>query len=213
MKFSDGRPIAEQIGSGGLLALKCLGGIAVSGALVVGLNLLFFPHQRNPEYFAGRHPFALGTVLLGIATVVLISTVQRWASILPGILAYGVLGGCLAIASGHIPNTRVPFPRPAAVYLTAFLVISTILTYTFAKRRLTILDRMVLIGFIFCLAISMQSNQPFYVYIVPVIGLCLLLPAWFLARKRRQWEELMAYRRRHHIPERLYQPQSWHFKS
>lgn len=213
MKFFDDRPVAEQIGSGVLITLKFLIGYAVIGVMFYGLDLFWFPQRRSPEHLAGRHPFVLGTILLAIVAVILNYTIQRWVTVLPGILAYCIFGGLLAIISGRIPNTRLPFPRQAAVYLTAYMVIATILTLTFAKRRLTVMDRVALTGFVFCTGISMLSNNPFYVYVVPAMSVCLLLPPWFVARKRLQMEELMAYRRRHHIPERLYRPHSWTFKN
>jgi hypothetical protein len=56
MQFSDGRTVGEQIISGVLITLKFLIGFAVTGVMVYGLNLLFFPVRPNPESLSGRHP-------------------------------------------------------------------------------------------------------------------------------------------------------------
>ena len=212
MEFSDGRPVGEQIISGVLITLKFLIGFAVTCVMLFGLHLLFFPESGNHDRFAGRHPYALGAILLVVVTVILVSTVTRWVRALPGLFSYSVFGGLIAIASGHI-NSRVPIPRSTAVYLTVYMLIMTFLTYTFANRRLTVLDRVALIGVVFCVGITMQSNKPLYVLAVPAISVCLLMPSWFLARKKDESEELMEYRRRHHIPERLYRTHSWTFKN
>jgi hypothetical protein len=212
MAFSDGRTVGEQIISGVLITLKFLIGSVVFGVMLYGLHQFLFPQSKSPEHLAGRHPYALGATLLIIVTVILASTVTQWVRALPGLFSYSVYGGLLAIASGHI-NSRVPIPRPTAVCLTVYMLIMTFLTYTFANRRLAALDRIALIGVVFCLGLSMQGNKPLYVFAAPVVSVCLLLLAWFVAGKRIQMEELIAYRRRHHIPERLYRPHSWTFKN
>lgn len=205
MAFSDGRTVGEQIISGFVISGKVLVVIATAGVLLGGINLLFFPHAGNPEYFAGRHPFVLGTILLAIITVILISTSNRWVTALPGFLAYCA---CASIRGyllfGHQPGGRTPISGSQVALLVEFFLVNSVLAMTFVYRNLSWLDRFVLIGFIFCAGISVMSNQPLSQFVAPTVGTCLLLLAWLVDRHQHpkmdhipDLSELEAQRQRH----------------
>ena len=184
MEFSDGRPVGEQIGSGVVITLKLLIGFAVTCLMLFGLHLLFFPESGNPNRFAGRHPSALGAILLTIATVILNATIQRWVTILPGILAYCAFRALRVAALGLILGSRMPVPGSTVLFLTIVLLADTVLSITFVLRDLNLPDRFSLIGFVYCLGISMLTNQPISLYMAPTAGSCLLLLAWLVERSK-----------------------------
>jgi len=184
MEFSDGRTVGEQITSGVLITLKFLIGLAVIGTMVYALNLLFFPAQPNPESLSGRHPYALGAFLLTIVTVILNATVKRWVKFLVGMLGYTALRALVAAALGYTSSGRTPILRSAALFLAIVLVVDLVLSITFLERDLNVLDRVSLIGFVYCLGISVLTNQQLSLFIAPTVGTCLLLLAWLVERNK-----------------------------
>jgi hypothetical protein len=204
MQFSDGRPVGEQIISGVRITLKFLIGLAVTGTMVYGLNLLFFPVRPNPASLSGRHPYALGAFLLTIVTMILHATIQRWVKILPGILGYCAFRALRVAALMLILGSRKPVPGSTVLFLTIVLLADTVLSITFVLRDLNLLDRFSLIGFVYCLGISVLTNQPLSLYIAPTAGSCLLLLAWLVERNKHP--------RMDHVPDltELEAQRQWH---
>jgi hypothetical protein len=186
MRLSDGRPVGEQIISGIVITLKALLIWAFGGVLLKGLDLLIFPGRANPESLSGRHPFVLGTILLAIITVILISTIDRWVTALPGFLAYCACASIRGyVLFGHPTGGRTPIPGSKVVFLMEFFLVNSVLAMTFMYRNLSLLDRFVLIGFVFCAGTSVVSNQPLSQFVAPTVGTCLLLLAWLVDRHQR----------------------------
>jgi hypothetical protein len=204
MEFSDGRTVGEQIISGVLITLKLLIGFAVTGTMVYGLNLLFYPVRPNPGSLSGRHPYALGAFLLTIVTVILNATIKRWVKILPGILGYCAFRALWVAALGLILGSRKPVPGSTALFLTIVLAADTVLSITFVLRKLNLLDRVSLIGFVYCLGISVLTNQSLSLFVAPTVGSCLLLLAWLVERNK--------HRRMDHVPDlsELETQRQWH---
>ena len=184
MEFSDGRPVGEQIISGVLITLKFLIGFAVVGVMLYGLRLFFFPEHFDSARLSGRHPYALGAFLLTIVTVILNATIQRWVTILPGILGYCAFRALGAAALGRALTSRTPVPRSTALFLAIVLLADAVLSITFVLRNLHLLDRCSLIGFVYCVGISMQTNQPISLHVASTAGSCLLLLAWLVERNK-----------------------------
>jgi len=206
MEFSDGRTVGEQVISGVLITLKALLIWAFGGVLLGGLHLLLFPGRANPESFSGRHPFVLGTILLTIVTVILISTINHWIIALPGFLGYcalAIIRG--SILFGHTVGGRTSIPGSIVALLAEFFVLNMFLSITFIYRNLSWLDRFALIGFVFCVGTSVVSNQPLSLFVAPTVGTCLLLLAWLVDRHKRPKMD--------HIPDltELEAQRRWHF--
>ena len=145
--------------SGLLLAAKTLVAIATGGLFFAGIAAVFIPSLIRPESFLA-HSVVFGWGSLTIATAILILTMNRWAKILPGLLAYGALGGLLAIVSGRLsgsPNTRIS--RSEVIFITLFLAVSSALSFALQKRNLNTVDRIALMIFAFCLALSVSPKQ------------------------------------------------------
>ena len=205
MEFSDGRTVGEQIISGVLITLKALLIWAFGGVLLRGLDLILFPGRANPESLSGRHPFVLGTIMLTIVTVILIFTINRWITALPGSLGYcafAIIRG--SILFGHTLGGRTPIPGSTVAFLAEFFILNMFLSITFIYRNLSWLDQFALIGFVFCVGTSVVSNQPLSLFAAPTVGTCLLLLAWLVDRRKRpemdhipDLSELEAQRRWH----------------
>jgi hypothetical protein len=186
MTFSDGRPVGEQIISGIVITLKALLICAFAGMLLQGLDLLLFPGRANPVSLSGRHPFVLGIILLTTVTVILISTINRWVTALPGFLgfcAFAIIRG--SILFGHRLGGRAPISGSKVAFLVEFFLVNSVLAMTFMYRNLSWLDRFALIGFVFCVGTSVVSNQPLSLFVAPTVGTCLLLIAWLVDRHQR----------------------------
>jgi len=174
----DKRPATMQIISGLAIAAKTLLAIFTGGALAGGLAVLRKPEATLPDSFIGRHPFTPWACVI-IATVILILTIDRWVTILPGILGYATLGGLIMVTSGHYGKMVVP--RPIALALMLYAIAGTGLTMSFARRPLTLIDRVALLAFVFCLAFSMSASIS-SASIALGIGSAFLLIAWVIDR-------------------------------
>src|SRR5262249_29913532 len=188
----DKRPIGEQVNSGLLITAKILLVTITGGALAGGLAVLRNPQNTVPGSTFDRYPFLPWACVI-TATAILIPTVKRWVTILPGILGYGTLGGLIMLFSGHYGKMQVP--RPVALGLTLFTIASSNLTRSFTNRDLTPIDRIALIGFVYCLAFSM-TQEVFTMFVALGIGLALPLVAWGVDRYQ-QYKEDCEFRRRH----------------
>ena|SRR5436190_11135107 len=172
------RTIKSQIISGLQLAAKTILAIATAGIFFGSLTAIISPSRVRPDSFLVRSP-ASGWILLAVATTILIATMNRWVKILPGVLGYSTLGGLIMLASGQY--NKVPVPRLTAILLILFTVASSLLSLTFQERRLSIVDRLALLGFLFCLAFS--ATPTFSTMLTALaIGVGCLLLAWTIDR-------------------------------
>lgn len=184
---------SEDDGSFGLAA-KTLLVISTSIAFVGAIDALRRHDRVLPGSLVGRHPFTLWAILL-ISTTIVVLTVDRWAKILPGMLAYGSIGGVIMVASGR--SNRVPISRWQALSITLLMISSAAVSKTFVDRRLKLFDRTILISFVFCIAFSVSTNLV-TVLIALGTGLVLLLFGWSVNILRR---------RRHDSPRTIAQTQ------
>jgi len=128
----------------------------------------------RPE--TGKHSHFAGWMILIITSVLMIFTMNHWVKYLRVIIGGGVLGGLLATATGHLPNGK-PFPQLIAAILTALLVGCSLISQNLAKRKLSILDRASLIGFVVAFVSGVVKNTPASAVAGLSIGLaCLLFP-------------------------------------
>lgn len=192
-KFTDSRPVKDQIISGLVITAKTLLAIFTGGALAGGLAVLRTPEAIRPVSFVGRHPITPWACVV-VATLILIFTIDRWVTILPGILGYGILGGLIMLASGHYGKMHVP--RPIALAFTLYTIAGTGLALSFARRPLTLIDRVALLAFVFCLALSMTPDN-FAMTAALGIGVAFLLIAWVLDRIPRHYGHEGLQRSRH----------------
>src|SRR6476661_7870724 len=118
-KFTDNKPVKDQVTSGLLITAKTLLAIFTVGALAGGLAILRTHEAIRPDSFVGRYPFTPWACTI-VATLILIFTTDRWVTILPGILGYGTLGGLIMLASGHYGKMHIP--RPMALALTLYTI-------------------------------------------------------------------------------------------
>lgn len=153
----DQRSLDEQVKSGFLLAGKTLLAIFTGIALVGGIYWLRWPNDVVPLFVVARHPLLLPWAWIIAATAILIPTINRWATILPSFLGYGTLGGLIMLVGGQY--NRVIVPRPVAAALTVFCIASSYLTWKFVDRPLTVIDRVALLAFVYCLAFSMTTRN------------------------------------------------------
>lgn len=158
-------------------ALRIVGGVLLSvltfGLLIGGAGILssVIPGSK-----------VVGAACLGIATVVLVFTVERWAKMLPGLLFLATINALLMAASGHLLNNpSVPVAPQKALTAAALTALSCVLSLHFHDMRLGTMHRAALLFFVACLVWGMLSSF----HILPlVLGTAGLGSAWAYDRVR-----------------------------
>jgi|GEM_PF-4388084 len=173
----------------------------ISGVIKVGNILLIifciglFLNGVSYTFFTGEHSRILGLIFLAISSTILFVTMDKWVNIVPGIMGYGVLIGIIMTVSGHLLNNRnIPVSRMEGLFTVFFAISGTVLSLTFTNRPLKMIDRVGLMGFVFCIAIGMGYDSDMAgKSITPVplshfsmislgIALCTLLFTWLVNR-------------------------------
>jgi hypothetical protein len=165
---------AKEVKQGFRRAGLWLLGMAWLGLVFAGMAIAFTPSP---------HSVMLGWVLLGLAAVIALPTMNRWVKIFPGLLAYGILGSILELSDGHavgLPHT--PVSRTDAIVSLVFCAVGTAVSVTFASRKLRITDRAALLAFVVCF--FWQAADPKLIRVALGAGLALLLLAWLYDRFR-----------------------------
>lgn len=171
---SRNRTVLLQAKGGLRLLVSILLVLAWFGAVIAGMAIALTPSSYSP---------LVGWGLLLFMAIVLILTMDRWVKVLPGILGYGIFGGLFTIVSGHALNQpSVHVPRIQAMIMTVVIAVSAWVSFTFTKRKLDLLDRIAVFGFIFCFFWQLALRR--FVLFPFVIGSCLLVTAWAC---RRLW--------------------------
>ncbi len=179
----------SQVRNGLRIAAQAIIGIVIAGLFFVGVAYAFFPTA---------HSTIVGWAFLVISSTVLIATMDRWVKALPGILAYAVLMGIVAIYTGHFfYQPALPDSRVKAVILTLFFAASTRLSLSLRGRKLNAVDRIAVLGFVFSIALGagydsarstatgrMPSSEPIE-YIATGVALGCLSIAWVYDRIQR----------------------------
>jgi hypothetical protein len=172
------RPVKEQIFSGFAIAAKTLLVIATGGALAGGLAVIRKPEATLPYSFVGRHPLTPWVCVI-IASLILVSddrSLENHPSRHSWLCNFGWAD--YAYKWQVRKNGRYPTDSscPYALYIAA-----TWLTSSFARRPLTLIDLVALMGFVFCLAFSMSPSM-LTTSTALGVGSVLLLIAWAIDR-------------------------------
>jgi hypothetical protein len=172
--------IRDQVASSLRISLYILFGFAVAVMFFGGIGAITHPERISSGSFLlkrlqiGSYSFLSGWIYLAISIAILVLTIDRWVKILPGFFAYSTLGAIIMLSGRY--NGRPVSPREA--WFGLFFTISTAaLSFTFLGRKLDIIDRVALMTFLCCLAISMTPN-PSTMFASASIGLTALLLAW-----------------------------------
>src|SRR5579864_7977814 len=91
------------------------------------------------------HSPAVGWVLLFLAGIIAVLTMDWWVKALPVILGMAILNGLLAIWKGF---AAMRVPRLAGVVILLILIVCDLLTVSLSSRRLTAFDRGALVAFL-----------------------------------------------------------------
>jgi len=149
------------------------------GLVLAGMVIILEP--------GGYYSPPVGWVLLLVAAVIFFVTMDRWVKALPGLIALGALRSCLTIFTGHLPEKPEKLiPTLEAIAMTAFLIASAFLIFTFGERKLTKPHRVALFAWMFSFFWSM-TNEPKTLIAVSVSFVFLVL-AWgfdLFQRRRR----------------------------
>jgi hypothetical protein len=198
----DRRSIIEQVLSGLKVAAVGIFGIATIGMFWGGITVLTTPGRVASWSFlfhrisVGGHSIIAGWVCLVISAAILILTMDRWVNILPGILAYSTFGGLVMLAGGRYNG--IPVPWQAALFLVVFGIATTLVSFSFCKRKLSVIDRIVLMAFQACMPLSATTDVSI-MYKALSAGFSLLIVGWIVNRFQH-------HRPATHRPDQLHNP-------
>ena len=147
-------------------------GFAWLGLVFAGMAIALTPSPHSP---------AVGYVLLTVAAIIALVTMDSWVKVFPGLLAYGVLGSVLELLDGHavgLPHT--PVSRSDAITSLLFCAIGAAISITIARRKLNAADRFALFAFV-C-GFFWQAADPRHMRLALGTGLGLLVLAWLYDR-------------------------------
>jgi hypothetical protein len=129
-------------------------------------------------------PRPAGWTMLGMAAGIAFFTTHVWIRALPGILAVGVLGSIVTLASGHVINhPEVKVGPVAGATLVTFFIVSCVASLRFATRSPNFLDRVVLLLFVSCF--FLQAAFPSYSVPISLTGSAVLVVYAFGTKKGR----------------------------
>ena len=170
------RTMRQQVASG--LRIGAGLGFFLIAAMLMGNGM------RRILGSVGSHQIAwsdwMGWAELMVAAVILLLTARAWLLLLGGCLLFGLLKGLIVFATGsfssHGFSTRVE-PLAVAFYCLATLV----LMFRFAEIPPTVLDRVALTMYLFCLWPAASSSTFSW---WQGVGLAALLVSWCVSRWR-----------------------------
>jgi hypothetical protein len=168
-KPSVGNQVLSGLRLAGLVVLACVTGtLFVWGALVVSHEV------------AGS--VLMGWAALAVALVILLLNLNGWARMLPGFLALAALNALLMAASGHMLNKpSVQVSRGMALGSAIALAIAAVISAQFHGKRLSLLDRVVLVAYVGFILLGLVSQ---WILVSFILGALVLAVPWLDHRLR-----------------------------
>lgn len=182
----DHPTVKQQVKSGFLRAgAWLLGGawlfLVFGGMIEIGVG-------TEGGFSAGHHPSrALGYLLLTAAAVIFIVTANRWKRVFPGIMLVATLNSLLQLERGHSTgNSSVLIPRSIGFVQLIVIAGVTVLSFTFKKRSLNILDRIALLAFAASIYPGGEEVSQQKMPLALIVGGACVLAAWAYDRVQRR---------------------------
>jgi hypothetical protein len=128
-------------------------GFFTMGMLVCGIMTLRFPKSyESPLPSLGLPPLWVGSLYIVAATVILWTTMHRWAKSLSGLFTYSVFGALLAVAAGgwHPPIKSLQLSRTGCAIEGLLFAACSVLTYRFKTAEVNTIDRLAILAAILC---------------------------------------------------------------
>jgi len=171
MEKSTKQQIVSGLRIGGSLGAFLIGGMLMGnglGRILVGS--------------AGSYQIAwadwMGWAELVVAAAILLLTARTWLMLLGGYLLFGALKGFILFATGSFPSHGFS-TRVEALALVFYCVATLMLMFRFAQKPPTVLDRVALTVYLFCLWPG-AANSAFSWW--QGVGLAALVVSWCVSR-------------------------------
>jgi hypothetical protein len=183
----------EEVVSGFRRAGGWLLGMAWLGLVFAGIVEAFGTEANFSE---GHYPSrVLGYFLLATAAVIFVTTADRWKRVFPGIMLGATLGALLELERGHaLNNSSVLVPRSIAFVQLLIIAGVTVLSFTFKKRPLNILDRIALLIFATSIFLGGEQTTHRQMPFALIVGAVCVLVAWAIDRLRMNHRRTTAQR-------------------
>lgn len=168
-KPSAGDQIVSGLRQAGLVILACVTGtLFVWGSLVVS-------HEAAGSVF-------VGWAALAAALLILVFNLNGWARMLPGLLALASVNALVMAASGHMLNRpSLQVSRGMALGSAAALAVAAVVSAQFHGKRLSLLDRVVLVAYVGFILLGLVSH---WVLVSFSLGTLVLAVPWLDSRIR-----------------------------
>lgn len=178
----------QQVKSGFRRTGGWLLGIAWFGLVLWGIIEAF---GTDANFSEGHHPSrVLGYVVLGVAAAIFVATANRWKRVFPGIMLAATLGAVLELWHGHaVNNLSVLIPRWIAFSQLIVIAGVTVLSFTFKKRPLNIVDRIALLAFAASIYVGGDEATRQQLPLALIVGGACVLAAWAYDRLQRRPEK------------------------
>jgi hypothetical protein len=175
----------EQVKSGFKRAAAWLVGMAWLGLVIWGIANAF---GTDSNFSMGRHPSrVLGYIILGMAAAIFVATANRWKRVFPGIMLGATLNSLLQLERGHSTgNSAVLIPRSIGFVQLVVIAGVTILSFTFKKRSLNIMDRIALLAFAASIYPGGEEVSQQKMPLALMVGGACVLAAWAYDRVQRR---------------------------
>lgn len=183
--MSKNSTVREQVKSGFRRAAAWLLGMAWLGLVYWGIGAAT---EQGGNLSERTHSHLLGYALLAVASAIFVATANRWKRIFPGIMLAATLNSLLELERGHSTgNSSVLIPRSVAFVQLVVITVVTLLSFTFKKRPLNIVDRIALLAFAASIYAGGDEATRQELPLALVVGGVCVLAAWgydYVQRRR-----------------------------
>lgn len=170
MEKTTKRQIVSGLRIGGSLGAFLIGGMLMGNAL---------GRIASPESQMARADW-MGWAELVLAAAIFLLTARTWLMLLGGYLLFGALKSLILLATGSFPSHGFT-SRVEPLALVFYCVATLMLMFRFAENPPTVLDRIALTVYLFCLWPG-AANSAFSWW--QAVGLAALLASWCVFRWR-----------------------------
>jgi len=178
----------EQVKSGIRLGIGCGSFLVAAMLLSAGMGRVVWSAVA-PYHIVWREP--IGWAELLAAAVILFSTADVWWQLLAGYMFVGCVKGVVVFITGRdLFSPHSAFPRLESAGLAVFAALTVALLFRFVGAQPTIVDRVALTLFVFCLVSSAATAKFSSVSLSLVVALIVLLipllVSWLRKNDRRR---------------------------
>ncbi len=166
---------------------EIMGGLRITGVIAAIVIWLGVTVAGITTISGGGGSTVVGVLCLAVGLPITYLTAHRWVSVLPGVLAYGIIGALAALVTGQIGLSKAAvISKWEASNVLAMVVAGALLAATFRGRVLTKIDRVALVGSVYSFAYAGALGK--HSLLGGYVMICCLFAGWLIHGVRRRME-------------------------